>query len=384
MRIGVVSQPYYPTNGGISEHVHHTALELRRRGHEVDVITSRRSRSAAPDGVGVHRIGRNVQLPHFGGFSSVCAGWNLRGELDRVFRAREFDVIHVHQPLTPTLPMAAVERAPAGTVVVGTFHAAGPHSYGYRIWRPVLERYASRLDCRLAVSQAARSFASGYFPGEYQVLPNGVDPDRFHPRNPPLEGRASGRPTILFVGRFYRRKGLPVLLGALPAIVKEIPDVRLLVVGDGPHAAEYRRMAEPFARHVEFVGELDRAEVPRAYRTADVFVAPSTDRESFGVIHLEAMASAVPIVASDIEGYRELLDPGREALLFPNRDESALAAAVVRVLRDAALRKSMGSAGRAKAERFSWSGIACELETRYDELLARRPATAEPRIRLAS
>ncbi|HMB67754.1 MAG TPA: glycosyltransferase family 4 protein, partial [bacterium] len=234
------------------------------------------------------------------------------------------------------------------------------------------------------VSGPARRFAERYFPGEYRLVPNGVDPDRFHPRHAPLEGVASSRPTLLFVGRFYRRKGLPVLLRALPAILREIPDARLLVVGDGPHAAEYRRLSAPVADHVEFLGELDRADVPRAYRTADVFVAPSTDRESFGVIHLEAMASATPIVASDIEGYRELLDPGREALLFPNRDEAALAAAVVRVLRDPDLRRSMGRAGRAKAERFSWSGIAADLERLYDELLARRAGAADPRIRLAS
>ncbi len=381
MRIALVTQPYYPRAGGISEHAHHTAVELRRLGHEVDVITSR-FRADRVSRPGVHRLGRNLLVPHFGGFSNVCAGWNLAGDLERIFRARDFDVIHIHQPLTPTLPLKAIARAPADAVVVGTFHAAGPRSLGYQLWRPVLQRYAERLDARVAVSQAARSFASRYFPGDYELIPNGVDPDRFHPRHAALPQADPDRPTVLFVGRFYRRKGLPILLAAMRGVRERIPAARLLVVGDGPHAPEYRRLAEPLGDAVEFLGELPAADVPRAYRSADVFAAPSTDRESFGVIHLEAMASGTPIIASDIEGYRELLDPGREALLFPNRDVAALTDAIVRVLEDPSLRRSMAQAGRAKAERFTWSGIARRLEALYYERLERRAPAAG--IRLAS
>lgn len=381
MRIAVVTQPYYPRAGGISEHAHHTAVELRRLGHEVDVITSR-FRADGGSGPGVHRLGRNLLVPHFGGFSNVCAGWNLSRDLDRIFRTRDFDVIHVHQPLTPTLPLTAISRAPAEAVVVGTFHAAGPHSLGYQLWRPVLQRFADRLDARVAVSHAARRFAGQYFPGDYDLVPNGVDPDRFHPRNGPLPAHDPSRPTLLFVGRFYRRKGLPILLAAMRRVRDRIPAARLLVVGDGPHAPEYRHLARPLGDAVQFLGELSVDDLPRAYRSADVFVAPSTDRESFGVIHLEAMASATPIIASDIEGYRELLDPGREALLFPNRDVAALADTIVRVLEDERLRRSMASAGRAKAERYAWSGIAHRLETLYYDRIERRAPAA--RIRLAS
>lgn len=404
MRIAVVTQPYYPNIGGITEHVHHTAVELRRLGHEVDVITSRVAGSHDPgipyanghahngngngngDGssAGLHRIGRNVQLPHFGGFSCVCAGWNLRRDVDRIFRARDFDVIHVHQPLVPTLPLAAVERAPADAVVVGTFHAAGPRSLGYRVARPVLQRFAERLDARIAVSGAARRFASTYFPGEYRLIPNGVDPERFHPRGPRLPQADSSRPTLLFVGRFYRRKGLPILLRAMPRIAREVPGARLLVVGDGPHGPSYRRLARRLDAPVEFLGELPVSDLPAAYRTADAFVAPSTDRESFGVIHLEAMASGTPIIASDIEGYRELLDGEREARLFPNRDVAALAGAAIAVLRDERARHAMAAAGRAKAERYSWPGIARKLEALYFDLAERRPVSGDARIRLAS
>jgi len=383
VRIAVVTQPYYPQNGGVSEHVHHTALELRRLGHEVDVVTSR-FRTHRESTEGVLRIGRNILLPHLGALANVNAGLGLGRDMDRIYRRGEYDVVHVHEPLSPTLPLVAIERAPEDAVVVGTFHASARRGVGYRVARPFLRRYAERLDGRIAVSHAARRFVSRYFDDDYRVVPNGVDPARFHPRVAPLDGVASDRPTILFVGRFVPRKGGQVLFRALPDIVRAVPDLRVLVVGDGPLEPWYRRLARRSGAEVVFLGPLPAREIPRAYRTADLFVAPSTGQESFGIVHLEAMACGVPIVASDIDGYREVLDDGREALLFPNRDEGALAGAAVRVLADRRLARSMGAAGREKAERHAWSGIARELESVYLDLLDRKHAERKPRIRLAS
>lgn len=383
MRIALVTQPYYPQNGGVSEAVHHTALELRRLGHEVDVVTSRfRTHRESADGV--LRIGRNILLPHLGALANVNAGLTLRRDMDRIYRRGEYDVVHVHEPLSPTLPLVAIERAPADAVVVGTFHASSRRGVGYRVARPFLRRYSERLDGRIAVSHAARRFVSRYFDEDYKVVPNGVDPARFHPRVPPLDGMESDRPTLLFVGRFVPRKGGQILFKALPRIRERIPDVRVLVVGDGPLEGWYRTLARASGAEVRFLGSLPAREIPRAYRTADLFVAPSTGQESFGIVHLEAMACGVPIVASDIEGYREVLDAGREAVLFPNRDPAALADAAVRVLQEPRLARSMAAAGRAKAERHAWSGIARELEALYLDLVDRKHAARRARIRLAS
>jgi len=377
MRIAIVSQPYYPQNGGVSEHVHHTALELRRLGHEVDVVTSRfRNDSESCDGL--LRVGCNMLVPMLGAFANVNAGPQLRGEISRVFR-RDYDVIHIHEPLSPTLPLVALEEAPSDAVVVGTFHASSSRGVGYRVFRRFLRRYARRLDARVAVSQAARRFVARHFDDEYEIIPNGVDSSRFHPRVEPLPEWDASRPTLLFVGRFYRRKGVPVLLDALPRIAREIPDVRLLVVGGGPLGPWYRQLASHAPCEVCFLGELSREDISRAYRTANVLVVPSTGSESFGIVHLEAMASGIPIVASDIEGYREILAPGREALLFPNRDANALADSVLRVLRCPELARSMGAAGREKAARYSWTDIARRLEALFLARLDRKQ-----RIRLAS
>lgn len=378
MRIGVVTQPYYPQTGGVSENVHHTAIELRKLGHEIDIITSRFP-GHEEDSEGVIRLGRNILVPSLGALSNVNGDPGVGREVERVLRRNEYDVIHIHEPLSPTLPLAAISSAPADTALVGTFHACARGMGWYRLFGRILLRYAARLDSRIAVSRAARNYAARFMGGQYSIIPNGVDPNRFHPKNPPLEGLDSRSPTILFVGRFYPRKGFQVLMSALPRIVKQVPDVRVLVVGDGPLAPWYRAQAKRAPCEVRFLGELSFREIPRAYCTADVFVAPSTAHESFGIIHLEAMASGIPIVASDIEGYREVLDSGREAILFPNGDADSLAGAVVQVLTNEALARDMGAWGRKKTERYSWPGIVRELEMHFAGLLRH-----EQRIPLAS
>jgi phosphatidylinositol alpha-mannosyltransferase len=381
VRIAVVTQPYYPQAGGVSEHVHHTTVELRRLGHDVDVVTARYP-SARASGEGVYRIGRNVLVPHLGAFANVAVGRGLGDELERLFAARDYDVVHVHEPLSPTLPLLAIRRARPRTLVVGTFHASARRGIAYRAAHRWLRPYSERIDVRIAVSQAARRFASRYFDDDYTVIPNGIDPARFHPRNAPLPGLGPRRPTILFVARFYPRKGFRVLLRALPRVAERVPDARVLVVGGGPLEPWYRALAARTPLEVHFLGELSPEDIPRAYRSGDVFVAPSTGQESFGIVHLEAMASGIPIVASDIEGYREILDQGREALLFPNRDVEALADAIVQTLRDPDRAAAMRSAGRAKALRYGWAGIAQRLEALYLERLG-VPA-AERAVALAS
>lgn len=380
MRIALVTQPYYPQAGGVTEHVHHMARELRHLGHEVDVVTARYSDDDPAD-PHVHRVGRNILVPHLGAFANVAIGRGLGDELEALFTRRNYDVVHVHEPLSPTLPILAIERAAARTLVVGTFHASAKRGIAYRLAHRWLRPYSERIDLRIAVSQAARRFASRYFDDGYEVIPNGVDPNRFHPQLAPLPQFDSNRPTVLFVARFYPRKGFRVLLSALPRLAEQVPNARVLVVGDGPLAPWYRWLAKRAPLDVHFLGELPPAQIPNAYRTADVFVAPSTGQESFGIVHLEAMAAGTPIVASDIEGYRETLSAGHEALLFPNRDANGLADALARVLTDDELAASMARAGRSKAQRYAWSDIARRLEALYLERLG---LSSDRKLQLAS
>ena len=369
MKLALVTQSYYPRFGGVTEHVEHSARELRARGHEVTIVTGRPPGHRAPDPEGVVRLGTSLLVPFQGAFVDLTLGPNLRRELLSLWSQRAFDLVHVHQPLTPTLPLLTGETATAP--VIGTFHAAGARSRLFRFFRKPLTRHFERLSGRVAVSQAARRFADDHFPGDYRVIPNGVDVQRFHPDVPPRPELADGRLNVLFVGRLDPRKGLPVLLAALPALRRRVPEARLVVVGDSflrPWLE--RRLAARDREHVVFAGSVPPAALASYYASAHVAVSPATRNESFGIVLLEAMASGKALVASDIPGYRAVVEHGADGLLVPPGDAPALADALATLLRDPARRLAFGARGRAKAEGYGWPAVTDRLEAYYREVLA--------------
>jgi phosphatidylinositol alpha-mannosyltransferase len=237
--------------------------------------------------------------------------------------------------------------------------------------------YTERLHGRIAVSGAAKHFIERYFPGEYKVIPNGVDIDRFQ-RAVPLARWQDGPSNILFVGRFEPRKGLLDLLKAYRILKKAGCDCRLLVVGTGPLWREARRyVASARLRDVEFLGRVSDEEKAQLFRTADVYVSPATGGESFGIVLLEAMASGTAIVASDIHGYKNVVRRGREALLVPPREPKAIAGAIARLLNDDQLRAEMGAAGRQRAEEFSWPRVTAKVDDFYGVVIRRLAARGE-------
>ncbi|HEM60809.1 MAG TPA: glycosyltransferase family 1 protein, partial [Chloroflexi bacterium] len=246
------------------------------------------------------------------------------------------------------------------------------YKYGRRVFQPFFDK----LHGKIAVSEAARDTVARYFGGEFVIIPNGIDVERFageHVR--PLEQYLDGRPNILFVGRLDPRKGFKHLLRAFPYIKKEFPRARLLVVGayNKEEVADHLLYArEQHITGVKFVGRVSDDDLPRYYRTCDVFCAPSTGFESFGIVLLEAMAAGKPTVASDIPGYRDLLADGKEGFLTEPKNERALAEAVVRILRNEGLQRAMGREGQAKARLYSWRQVTLRVLEFYEELLTRR------------
>jgi phosphatidylinositol alpha-mannosyltransferase len=226
-----------------------------------------------------------------------------------------------------------------------------------------------------------------YFRADYRVIPNGIDYPRFNTRYPPLEQLADGRPTVLFVGRLEKRKGLKFLLRAWPKVLERQPNARLVVVGRGRPLEGYRRFA---ARQgwspsdVVFAGYVAAEDLPRYYQSCDVFCAPNTGQESFGIVLLEAMAAGAPIVASDIPGYRDVVSDGEQGLLVEPKNPGAIADAVLRLLANPELRANMRRAGQEKARAYDWPRVATEVLDYYFEVLARREAEPEPqRVRFA-
>jgi phosphatidylinositol alpha-mannosyltransferase len=377
----MVCDYYYPHVGGVAEHMRYLSAELRRRGHDVRILTARTPADGdtvwLPDEDKVRRIGRGVLVPTNGSYARLVVAADPVGQVRRYFRQEQFDVIHIHGSLAPTLPLCALHAAGAARarpLTVFTFHAGHNRNAGYALFRPLLRRYFRRIDGPVAVSQAARWSTSLYFPGEYEIIPNGIDTDLFRPDARPVPELADSRPKILFMGRFDPRKGLDHLLRALPAIKQRIPDVLCVVAGAGSQRLDYyRERLSPVVRDsVRFVGTVFGDDRAAYYAACDVFCAPSTGHESFGIILLEAMAAARPVVASDIHGYREVLGNNVEGLLAPPGDSAAIADRIVRLLSDRELARRMGSAGREKALGFAWPRVADRIEQHYFSLLARR------------
>ena len=361
LRIGIVSQAYLPTLGGVTEHVDATARGLRRRGHDVTVVTSGipgRPRFEP----GTVRVGHNVVLPYNGAQNDMTVGFDLPERLGAVFEERRFDVIHVHCPVAPVLPLLTLRLA--RVPVVGTFHSVSS-DLPYRLFGGLLRPLYQRIDHRLAVSTVARDYIQRHVPGPVEVLPNGVDLDRFRPRA--LRGDGDRVPTILFVGRLDPRKGLPDLIDACARL--DVP-FRLVVVGDGPLRSRMERKAHrALDGRVEFVGRVEQEELPGYYAASDVFCTPARSGESFGLVLLEAMATAVPIVATSLPGYRTVVTPEREGILVEPRDSHAMALAIRRLLLDPRLRARMGTQGVETARRYGWDGIVERLEQVYTSLL---------------
>lgn len=372
MRIVMVTEVYYPLVGGIQDHVTHLAEELRRRGNTVKVLTTSYGSAAGPEEMDdVVRLGRGIQIRANKSFARITVGWRLPAKVKRFFNDFRPDIVHTHGSLAPTLPILGIGQSHA--VNVATFHAGHRKSSGYMLFRPLLLPYFRHLHGLIAVSETAEAAMSKYFKGDYEIIPNGIDTNEFRPGVPPPEGLRDKRKKILYMNRLEPKKGLPHLIKALYLIKKEYPDVLLVVCGSGPFEKYYKNMVDDeIAPNVMFVGTVPAQPVSvRAsyYCACDVFCAPSIGHESFGIVLLEAMACARPVVASDIDGYRHVMEDRREGFLVRRKDERRIARAILRLLRDSDLAKRMGEHGREKALRYDWSKVAEVVESYYLRLL---------------
>jgi phosphatidylinositol alpha-mannosyltransferase len=365
LKIGIVSPYGFPHPGGVNEHVRHAYDELRSLGHDAWIITPKYGRERDSDGH-VIRVGTGWAVPSNGSVGRLTIGWRLRPRLRDLLAAHRFDVLHFHEPFVPFLGPAVLSESE--TVNIGTFHAFGGFSPSYWLGRHAAAGLAARLHGRIAVSGAARHFIDRYFPGSYRIIPNGVEIEPYATAEP-FEQLRDGTLNILFVGRLEDRKGLSYLLRGYHRLRKRHVDARLIVVGSGPRLREYRRyVATRRIRDVEFVGHVPLEAKLRYYASADIFCAPSTGQESFGIVLLEAMAAGLPIVASDIHGYKNVVTRDQEGYLVEPKNPTAIAAALYKLAGDPDLRHRMGEAGRAKAPEYSWERVTQQVVAYYHEV----------------
>ena len=360
MRIGIVTEYYYPSIGGVQEHVHNFAREARRLGHTVKVVTSHMPDLSPPAGEAagpdVIRLAKSRPIFNNGSFGRVSSGFRLASAVRETLQRERFDVVHVHCPLTPVLPYLAIHHA--SCPVVGTFHTHFHPGSFFEMMRRPLQRYLDRIDAPVAVSRACLSAFEGRLEADFRIIPNGVDVERFGGGRR-LARFEDGKLNVLWVGRLEPRNGLQRMIAAFVELRRSI-DARLLVVGDGPLQPRYRAMVpRELAGDVVFAGKL-LDERPDWYASADVYCAP-TAIASFGITLLEAMAAGRPILASDIDGFREVIAHGKDGELLPVHDTRAWARALLRLACDRDRAQAYGEHGKRTAQRFAWPRVAAEV-----------------------
>jgi phosphatidylinositol alpha-mannosyltransferase len=375
VKIALVSPYDFAYPGGVCIHISCLEQQFTKMGHDVRVIAPA-SKAISGFGDRFIPIGRPRPIPTSGSIARLTLSLRLSSRIKEVLDRERFDIVHLHEPLMPMLCTSVLRLSPTATV--GTFHASNGRP-GYNLGRPIsrffLKKWFRKLHGKIAVSQPAMEFAYGHFPGYYNIIPNGVDLEHFNPDVAPIEEFNDGRPNILFVGRMEKRKGLNYLLDAFRRVKEDMPEARLIAVGPGTRLRRQyeKQVARQGLKDVVFVGFASYEDLPRYYRTADVFCAPATGSESFGIVLLEAMALGKPVVASDIEGYASVVSDGVDGVLVPPRDSHSLALSLIELLNEEPRRRRMGAEGMAKAQNYGWDSIARRVLDYYKRVLSEPP-----------
>ncbi len=364
MKVALVCPYDIDVPGGVQSHVLHLAEALRRAGDDVEVIAP----GTRPRG-DITTVGGSLRLPFNDSVAPIALGPRAGRATVAALRDFDPDVVHVHEPAVPVVSTAAVlgARAP----VVATFHAWSDRARAYGLARHVLRPVLRRIDAHLAVSSAAAAYhggALGRAPESFEIVPNGVDVRRFADAVP--FPQMQDAPCLLFVGRLEPRKGLDVLLHAFTKLKSTRPDLRLYVVGDGPDRDASRQLLPAGLRSdVVFLGRVGQDELPRFYRSCDLFVAPALGGESFGIVLIEALAAGRPVVASDIPGYASVLTDGVTGRLVPPRDPDALAGAIGALLDNPATARALADAGHEMVSRYDWDAVAQQARRVYTRVV---------------
>ena len=354
MRIGLACPYTWDIPGGVQVHVRDLAETLIAAGHEVSVITPVDDEDELPSYA--VDAGRALPVPYNGSVSRVLMGPVSAARVRRWLREHDFDVLHVHEPTAPSIGLLACMLADGP--IVGTFHTANPRSKILTAAQGALQPSLEKLRARIAVSEAARRTIVEHLGTSAVLIPNGVRVAAFTDARP-LPGYEPPRNTVCFLGRIDEpRKGLDVLLAALPELARRVPDVRLLVAGPGDVAAVRARLDPSLRPRVDLVGLVPNKDKARVFASADVYCAPNTGQESFGIVLLEAMAAGTPVMASDLDAFRRVLGDGQAGRLFGVGEPAQLAAGLAELLADDAARAALARRGRVVVTGFDWPVIA--------------------------
>jgi phosphatidyl-myo-inositol alpha-mannosyltransferase len=380
MRIGLVCPYSFDVPGGVQFHIRDLAERLIGLGHEVSVLAPADEDTPVPDYV--EAAGRAIPVRYNGSVARLTFGPVSAARVRRWLAEGDFEVLHIHEPVTPSLSVLALWAAQGP--IVATFHTANLRSRAMQAAYPVLRPSLEKISARIAVSEDARRTLVEHLGGDAVVIPNGVFVDRFASARPdPRWQGTPDRPTVAFVGRIDEsRKGLPVLSAAVPRILARYPGTRFLVLGRGEGEEALSGLSASARSSIEFLGPLDDAAKASLLRSADIYVAPHTGGESFGIVLVEAMSAGAPVVASDLGAFRRVLDDGALGALFPVGVSPALADAIVGLLDAPDRRKLLSDEAAIAVRRYDWSRGADQIVGVYETVSpGSRRVVEDPRTR---
>ncbi|MEI7541988.1 MAG: glycosyltransferase family 4 protein [bacterium] len=370
-KIAIVTPYYYPLYGGVQEYVYHLKEEYKKLGYFVRVITGKFKKEPSQDEKDVIRIGSGIPFMINGSTGRIIVVRKIK-DVKKTFLKHKFDIIHYQEPFVPFLSHAILNNS--NSVNIATFHANFDKNAFYKYGGSFLKPLWKKIHGRIAVSPSAKASITRYFSDrQVEIIPNGVDINRFSPKNKPLEQFSDGKLNILFTGRIEERKGLIYLIQAYKLLKKKYPNIRLIVVGRGPLLKNHRKyIIKNRIRGIHFEGFVSSQILPRYFASADIFCSPALFGESFGIVLLEAMASGKPVVAFDISGYRDVVDNNTNGLLAVPKSVKSLYKKLEILIKSKTLRQKLGKNGLLKTRNFTWKKIAARNLSFYKKIMNTR------------
>jgi phosphatidylinositol alpha-mannosyltransferase len=362
LKIGIVCPYGWDTPGGVQIHIKELTQWLIAKGHEVSVLApvTTEDENIEP---WIVSAGRPISIPYNGAVAKVIFGPLASSRVKQWISAGEFDLLHLHEPAIPSLSLLAGWAGDGP--MVATFHAAANSQKVANAVGTMLDPLIERITAKIAVSETARDTLKDRFQTEAVVIPNGIDTSKFNGIGIRAEWALPN--TIGFIGRFDEpRKGLSVLLEAIPKIVNEIPNLRILIAGPGDSADFSKQVPLQIRDRVTFLGRISELEKAQFFKSISLYIAPNTGGESFGIILAEAMAARSAIVASDLPAFKSLLEGGKSGEIFTSQDSSALAQAVIALLKDEKRRDELAEAGLARSQIFDWNTVGEQILSVYE------------------
>jgi phosphatidylinositol alpha-mannosyltransferase len=366
IRIGMVCPYGWDTPGGVQSHMRDLAEYLIGEGHFVSVLAPISDDTIEFEGYVVN-AGKPISIPVNGSVARVLFGPLASSRVKQWIASGDFDLLHLHEPAIPSLSLLACSAAEGP--IVGTFHVSTPKKKAIYAIGPILEPIVEKLTARIAVSELARSTLKDHFETDAVVIPNGIDGQKY--ANAQVSSEYSGPNTIGFMGRFEEpRKGLQVLIDSLAIVARFIPDVRYLIAGPGDSEEFMKKLNPQLRSRITFLGRLSDKQKESFLKSVEIYVAPNTGGESFGIILTEALSAGTAVIASDIPAFKAVLENGEVGDLFKNEDSADLAKAIVGLLRDDDRRKKLASDGKLSAQKYDWQVVAEQIESVYEMAIA--------------